>query len=358
MSAQYRPITWNANKLIYDAVLLAAVAIYILTFLRLAPQTLPAGTDVDFAHRRMAAFGSCAFLMLSFILCIGPMARLDRRWLPLLYNRRHFGVLTCLVAIIHASHVLGWYYAYSEIDPYVALLAINTSFSRAVGFPFELFGLFALVILILLAATSHDFWLKFLQPRFWKALHMGIYAAYLAIVLHVAFGAMQQDGRSPVLALVTAFSVCTVIGLHLVAACTPDEANGAGASHAGRPGWVNAGKVASIAEGRGIVVPVPGGDHVAIFRHGGRLSAIGNACAHQNGPLGEGCIIDGLVTCPWHGYQYRPDDGCAPAPFTEKLHTYNLAIDGGDILLDPKANPPGTRVEPVAIAAAAGKSAS
>ena len=348
MSAQYKPVIWNKNKLIYDAVLIAAVVIYILTFVRLVPMLLPAGTDVDHAIRRMNAFGTCAFLMLTFILCIGPLARLDTRWLPLLYNRRHFGVMTCLVALIHASYVMGWYYAYSEIDPYVALFSINASFARLVGFSFELFGVFALAILVLLAVTSHDFWLKFLQPKVWKALHMSVYAAYTAIVIHVAFGAMQS-AKTPMLALVVSFCACAVIGLHLLAAyetrgetrhCSPDDA---------KKDWLRAGKLSDIARGRGISVDVPGGEMVAIFHYDGKLSAISNACAHQNGPLGEGCIIDGLVTCPWHGYQYRPEDGCAPAPFTEKLHTYNIALEGGDILLDPRPNPVGTRVEPLRV---------
>ena len=67
---------------------------------------------------------------------------------------------------------------------------------------------------------------------------------------------------------------------------------------------------------------------MAIFRDGDALSAISNLCAHQNGPLGEGRVIDGCVTCPWHGYQYRLRDGCAPPPFTERLATYRLALDG------------------------------
>ena len=46
------------------------------------------------------AFGSCAFVMLTVILSIGPLARLDRRFLPLLYNRRHFGVLTFVIAFV------------------------------------------------------------------------------------------------------------------------------------------------------------------------------------------------------------------------------------------------------------------
>ena len=64
-----------------------------------------------------------------------------------------------------------------------------------------------------------------------------------------------------------------------------------------------------------------------MFRDGAQIGALSNLCAHQNGPIGEGRIIDGCVTCPWHGYQYRLQDGCAPPPFTEKLVTYRVRID-------------------------------
>jgi len=47
------------------------------------------------------------------------------------------------------------------------------------------------------------------------------------------------------------------------------------------------------------------------------------------------------VTCPWHGYQYRLEDGCAPAPFTEKL-AYRVRIAQGVVEVDPRALPPGT----------------
>jgi len=48
------------------------------------------------------------------------------------------------------------------------------------------------------------------------------------------------------------------------------------------------------------------------------------------------------VTCPWHGFQYRLEDGCAPAPFTEKLATYRLRLRAGMIEVDPRALPLGT----------------
>ena len=72
-----------------------------------------------------------------------------------------------------------------------------------------------------------------------------------------------------------------------------------------------------------------------MFRDGNQIGALTNLCAHQNGPLGEGCIINGLVTCPWHGYEYRLADGCAPPPFTEKLATYRVRLRDGMIEVDP-----------------------
>jgi len=349
MSATYRPVGWNRSKLIYDAVLALAIGAYVLTFMRVAHAIAPAARPLDDQTIEMRAFGSCAFLMLSFILCIGPLARLDARFLPLLYNRRHFGVMTCAVALTHASHVLGWYFGFSPVDPYVALLSANTGFTRLAGFPFEIFGVFALTILAILAATSHDFWLAFLTAPVWKALHMSIYAAWTAVIAHVALGAMTATYNGPLAVVVVAVAII-VVGLHLAAARVVARADAPMAARA--DGWIAGGPPSRVAEGRGLVVRLPNAESVAIFRHQGRLSAISNACAHQNGPLGEGRIVDGCVTCPWHGFQYRPEDGVAPPPFTEKLATYRLRLRDGLIELDPRPNPPGTFVEPLTVAEA------
>ncbi|HEU5217822.1 MAG TPA: Rieske (2Fe-2S) protein, partial [Gemmatimonadales bacterium] len=94
-------------------------------------------------------------------------------------------------------------------------------------------------------------------------------------------------------------------------------------------------------------VAAPDGERIAVFRDGSRVGALTNLCAHQNGPLGEGRIIDGCITCPWHGYQYRPESGVSPPPFDDKVPTYNLAVEAGRVLVDPRPNPPGTTVAPV-----------
>jgi nitrite reductase/ring-hydroxylating ferredoxin subunit len=184
--------------------------------------------------------------------------------------------------------------------------------------------------------------LRFLTPPLWKALHMALYAAWLAVVAHIALGALQASAN-PLLAVVVGFCAVGVAALHVAASRRrPAEAPLVN-------GWLDAGPVAAIDEDRGIVVTPPDGESIAVFRHAGRLSAVTNLCAHQNGPLGEGRVIDGCITCPWHGFQYRPEDGRAPPPYTEKLATFRLRIVDGHVWVDPAGDPPGTFVEPVTV---------
>jgi nitrite reductase/ring-hydroxylating ferredoxin subunit/DMSO/TMAO reductase YedYZ heme-binding membrane subunit len=339
MSARWVPVGWNAAKWRYDAALVAGALGYLLLYRLAAPEAL------DGARLNMQAYGSATFLMLTLVLAIGPAARLDRRFLPVLYNRRHFGVLTCCMALAHAQAVLGWYFAYSPTPSLVALLGADTGTGALHGLPFIPFGILALLILVVLAATSHDFWLAFLGPALWKALHMSLYAGYALAVLHVAFGRLQ-DGADLALALVVTGSATLLVTLHLLAARREALADAELAPAADAP-WLRATRPEAIAEGRAVVVHPAAGEPVAIFRHQGRLSAVSNLCAHQNGPLGEGQVVDGCITCPWHGFQYRLADGCAPPPFTEKLATYRLRLADGWVELDPRPNPPGRFVEPL-----------
>ncbi len=350
MSVKYIPVQWNRNKYIYDAIMLAGVALFLWIFVGLAPGWLGHDKPVTPQIHNARAFGACAFVMLSVILAIGPLARLDRRFLPLMYNRRHFGVMTLFVALTHASYILGWYYAFSPVDRYVALLGSNGSFGQVAGFPFELFGLFALVCLMILATTSHDFWLSFLTAPVWKRLHYLIYPAYASVVAHVSFGILQ-DQRNHALTAVIIGAALIVAGLHVLVALRDIRGGDPAAAAAAESGWVRVCRATDIADGFARIARLPGGDRVAVFRQGDSLSAISNACAHQNGPLGEGRVIDCLVTCPWHGFQYDVTTGRSPAPFTETVPTYNLRIEDGAVLVDARANPPGTPVEPAVIPA-------
>ncbi len=341
MSVKYIPVQWNPNKWIYDGVMLAGVAAFLWIFLYVTPEALSHERPINPQIHNARAFGSCAFAMLTVILCIGPLARLDTRFLPLLYNRRHFGVMTAFVALTHAGYILNWYFAFSSKDKYVGLLSANTSYGQLAGFPFEAFGIFALICLLILAATSHDFWLKFLTPPVWKRLHYLIYFAYAAVVAHIAFGILQ-DQKNHVFSIFIILCALAVSALH-IKAWHQERANRS--SEAGP--WVDVAAPANFQEGFAKVTTLPTGDRVAIFLHEGQLSAISNACAHQNGPLGEGKIIDCLVTCPWHGFQYDVRNGRSPAPFTEKIPTYKLRMEKGIVQVHADPNPPGTEVDPL-----------
>lgn len=48
---------------------------------------------------------------------------------------------------------------------------------------------------------------------------------------------------------------------------------------------------------------------VVLVRQNGHIHALCETCAHAGGPLGKGKLEDGLITCPWHGSQYRVSDG-------------------------------------------------
>ncbi len=345
MSVKYIPVQWNRNKWLYDAVMLAGVALFLYIFLHVTPDVLGHAQPINPQVHNARAFGACAFVMLTVILCIGPLARLDERFLPLLYNRRHFGVMTVFVAITHASYIVDWYFAFSMSNKYEALLFANTSFGQLSGFPFEVFGIFSLVVLIILAATSHDFWMKFLSPPVWKRIHYLIYPAYLSVVAHVSLGILQDQQHSA-FTLLFIGGAASVGVLHLLAALKERKREHAVAAVA-TEGWVDVAERDAFEDGFAKIRLLPNGERVAIYLQDGLFSAISNACAHQNGPLGEGKVIDCLVTCPWHGFQYDVRNGRSPAPFTEMVPTYNLRMAGNMVQVDPVANPPGTPVPPL-----------
>ncbi len=109
MSVGFQAVQWNRRKLVYDGILIAGVVLFIGTFMTVGALRNPPADMPAWINLRIKAFGTCAFMMLTIILMIGPLARLDRRFLPLLYNRRHFGVLTFLVALVHACSVVDWF---------------------------------------------------------------------------------------------------------------------------------------------------------------------------------------------------------------------------------------------------------
>jgi len=340
VSVQYQAVGWNRQKRIYDSVLAGGILTYLAIFVGLGAMLYPAATAETLLIR---GFGTLALVLLHVILCIGPLCRLDRRFLPLLYNRRHLGVAMFLVALVHGVFSIIQFHALGDVSPLVSLFISNTRYGSLAQFPFEALGFAALLILFVMAATSHDFWLHNLSAPAWKRIHMMVYLAYALLLAHVVLGALQSD-RDVLLAGLLGIGIILLTALHLLAG-TKESRIDREVARAELDGFVDVCAVDKIPEKRAKVVSL-GSERVAVFRYDGKISAISNVCRHQNGPLGEGRIIDGCVICPWHGYQYSPDTGASPPPFTDKVPTYQTKLIDGKVLIHPCAHPPGTRLEP------------
>jgi nitrite reductase/ring-hydroxylating ferredoxin subunit/DMSO/TMAO reductase YedYZ heme-binding membrane subunit len=289
-----------------------------------------------------------AVLLLHVVLSIGPLCRLDRRFLPLLYNRRHLGVMMFSFAAAHAVLATVQFHAFGDRHPLVSLLTTSDGWLTVTRFPFQIPGLVALTILLVMAATSHDFWLRTLTAPVWKAVHMTVYVAYAALVVHVAFGALQSEVPAWG-GLLMGAGVTWLATLHTLAARQEQAVD---RELAPADSFVDVCDVDHIPDTRARIV-CASGERVAIFRYGDKLSAISNVCQHQNGPLGEGKIVGGCVVCPWHGYEYRPDTGASPPPFTEAVPTFRVQLRGRRVFLDPRPLPPGTFVDPAVLHPAA-----
>lgn len=350
MSVSYVAVQWSRPKRVYDACIAGGIVAYLVVFFA-AGKTLFTGRNaISDPILVLRGLGTCAFLLLNITLCIGPLARLDRRFLPVLYNRRHLGVATFLVALSHAALAVGFYHGFGRVHPLVSLLTSNINYASISAFPFEILGVIALLILFLMAATSHDFWLHNLGARAWKRLHMLVYVAYGLLVMHVALGILQSQ-RAVWLAALVGASVTLVSTLHIVAGVRERRRDDAGRlrrASADDP-WVDVAAADEIAESFGTTVTIGDGERIALFRNVGRVYATANVCAHQGGPLGEGRIIDGCITCPWHGWQYRPGDGQSPPPFKETIPTYRVRVVAGRVQVDPRPQAPGTATEPARI---------
>lgn len=65
----------------------------------------------------------------------------------------------------------------------------------------------------------------------------------------------------------------------------------------------------------------------------GKFCALDNKCPHQGGPLGEGSIENGLLRCPWHGWDYHPCSGKAPG-YDDGVDTYKTEVREGAVYVE------------------------
>lgn len=75
-----------------------------------------------------------------------------------------------------------------------------------------------------------------------------------------------------------------------------------------------------------------GGTDILLYRRGDRVFALADRCSHRGGPLHEGRVDDGQVTCPWHQSTFRLDDGAiVQGPATAPQPCYDVRVRDGAV---------------------------
>ena len=103
--------------------------------------------------------------------------------------------------------------------------------------------------------------------------------------------------------------------------------------------FVTVAKVGAIPEGEGRSFQV-GERLVAVFLQNGMYFAIDDLCPHMGASLGAGYLDEeGIVTCPWHAWRFRINDGKWADNPRLSVDTFEVRVEGNaiQVRVDPQA---------------------
>jgi len=97
--------------------------------------------------------------------------------------------------------------------------------------------------------------------------------------------------------------------------------------------WIAIGEVSDIPR-RGARCVRNGEMTIAVFRTvDDRIFALEDKCPHKNGPLSQGIVHDGCVTCPLHNWVISLESGQAQGADEGAVVTIPVRVENGSILL-------------------------
>lgn len=141
-----------------------------------APIFWPGPSDADPLKSTLLHLGFIASILLAVVLTFSPLRVLFPKWgvaLALNRHRRLVGVSAFAYALLHfTAHMLHVYDG------------TLTTFQKEITKPFQLTGLVALVILLVLAITSLHAFVRWLGGKAWKNLHRLVYLAAALVAYH------------------------------------------------------------------------------------------------------------------------------------------------------------------------------
>ena len=148
-------------------------ALCLLPFIGLAVGAATGGLGVNPAEKLIRATGSWTLRMLCLTLAITPLRQL-LKWPELARFRRMLGLFTFGYAALHLL-------CYAGFDMELDLAAIAKDVAQR---PFILIGMSTFALLLVLAVTSFQPFVRWLGGRRWQALHRLVYLCAALALLH------------------------------------------------------------------------------------------------------------------------------------------------------------------------------
>jgi len=151
-------------------------------------------------HRIWRATGDAGLILLYTALLAGPLAQFwPKLAAPLVKYRRELGIWSGLMVFLHTLIILnGWirwdvmrFLGYEFIPQLGRLARMEPGFGLA-----NLIGLVALVITLILMATSSDWAVRRLGASAWKFLQYSSYTVFYLSALHSAYFLFMQFTQS------------------------------------------------------------------------------------------------------------------------------------------------------------------
>ncbi|MFQ3650597.1 MAG: Rieske (2Fe-2S) protein [Gemmataceae bacterium] len=83
------------------------------------------------------------------------------------------------------------------------------------------------------------------------------------------------------------------------------------------------------------------GKLIAVFRCGDHVQAIDDMCPHMGASLAGGHVQDGIVTCPWHAWRFRLEDGSWADNPRIRIGHYPVRVVGDEVQIQLPPHPEG-----------------
>jgi len=99
--------------------------------------------------------------------------------------------------------------------------------------------------------------------------------------------------------------------------------------------FADGGAIPDIEAGRGVLIPIDGVG-VAVFRTEDEgFLAVDDRCPHAGGPLHQGRLVGGVVTCPWHAFRFCGSTGaCLVGPDRPGVRARVVRVEDGRLRVE------------------------